>query len=563
MELLDEHFDVAFAAPDGIPKLRELILRLAMQGKLVPQDPNDLPVSELLRSIEAEKKRLVKECKIKARKTLSEITAGDEPYSLPNGWQWVRLGAIGNIFNGNSMSAAEKESKYGGVEGLPYIATKDVGYGFDPLDYDNGIYISSDEEKFRIARQGAVLICAEGGSAGKKCGLTDRDICFGNKLFANELYGQISSRFILYTYLSPDFHALFAAAMTGIIGGVSIGKFVEIPIPLPPLGEQSRIVAKVDKLMAQCDELENLRNESENKRLAAHAAAFSQLIDFTGNSSADDTWAFITKHFGDLYSVKENVTELRKAILQLAVMGKLVPQDLRDEPAIHLLKKIEEERSLLIQKGVIKFKKSGDIEKPVVLFDIPATWTWCCIQDISLKVTDGEHSTPRRSTTGYYLLSARNITNEGIKLDDVDFVEEEEYLRIRKRCNPEIGDVLISCSGSVGRVAVADSNEYVMVRSAALIKQSREHLNATYLANALKAPFAQLQIVQKSKTTAQSNLFLGKILEISIPLPSLSEQNRIVAKTNQLMALCDALEQRIAASIVKQTELLKTVMAQV
>lgn len=122
---------------------------------------------------------------------------------------------------------------------------------------------SPDEEKFRIAHQGAVLICAEGGSAGKKCGLTDRDICFGNKLFANELYGQIPSRFILYVYLSPAFRASFTAAMTGIIGGVSIAKFVEIPIPLPPLEEQHRIVAKVDQLMAQCDVLENLRIERE------------------------------------------------------------------------------------------------------------------------------------------------------------------------------------------------------------------------------------------------------------------------------------------------------------
>lgn len=250
MELLEQHFDTAFAAPDGIPKFRELILKLAMQGKLVPQDPNDSPASELIRTVGAEKKRLVKERKIKVPKTLPEVTASDEPYSLPLGWQWIRLGAIGNIFNGNSINASEKEAKYTGIEGLPYIATKDVGYGFDPLNYDNGICIPPDEEKFRIAHQGAVLICAEGGSAGKKCGLTDRDICFGNKLFANELYGHIPSRFILYVYLSPAFRASFAAAMTGIIGGVSIAKFVEIPIPLPPLEEQHRIVAKVDQLMA-------------------------------------------------------------------------------------------------------------------------------------------------------------------------------------------------------------------------------------------------------------------------------------------------------------------------
>src|SRR5690606_2822606 len=171
-ELLEKHFDTAFAAPNGIKKLRELILTLAMQGKLVPQDPNDQPASELLQEIEAEKQRLVKEGQIKKPKPLLQVTEKEKPYSLPQGWEWTRIGAIGNVFNGNSINAGEKESKYVGVEGLPYIATKDVGYGFEALDYNNGIYIPLDEEKFRVAHEGAVLICAEGGSAGKKCGLT-------------------------------------------------------------------------------------------------------------------------------------------------------------------------------------------------------------------------------------------------------------------------------------------------------------------------------------------------------------------------------------------------------
>ncbi|EQD25888.1 subunit S of type I restriction-modification system [mine drainage metagenome] len=177
-ELLEQYFDTAFTAPDGIKKLRELILTLAMQGKLVAQDRNDPPASQLLKEIDAEKKRLVKEGKIKAPKTLPEITLEEVPYALPQGWEWVRLGTIGNIFNGNSINAAEKDAKYAGAKGLPYIATKDVGYGLDPVDYENGIRIPVGEEKFRVAHQGAVLMCAEGGSAGKKCGLTDRDICF-------------------------------------------------------------------------------------------------------------------------------------------------------------------------------------------------------------------------------------------------------------------------------------------------------------------------------------------------------------------------------------------------
>ena len=422
MELLQQYFDTAFAAPDGIPKLRELILKLAMQGKLVPQDPNDSPASELIRTIEAEKKRLVKERKIKAPKTLPEVTASDEPYSLPHGWQWVRLGAMGNIFNGNSINASEKESKYAGVEGLPYIATKDVGYGFEPLDYDNGICIPPDEEKFRIAHQGAVLICAEGGSAGKKCGLTDRDICFGNKLFANELYGHIPSRFILYVYLSPAFRASFTAAMTGIIGGVSIAKFVEIPIPLPPLEEQHRIVAKVDQLIAQCDVLENLRIEREKKRLTTHAAALSQLLDTTGDRSADDAWAFITQHFGDLYSVKENVTELRKTILQLAVRGKLSDQTDEDGSATETLAKVaSERRRLKIQESPNPIRDA----KPLG-YEIPGHWEWHCLGDLLVSgPTNGfspravDYETPVRSLT----LSA---TTSGVfKGEHAKFIADE------------------------------------------------------------------------------------------------------------------------------------------
>ena len=262
MELLQQYFDTAFAAPDGIPKLRELILKACDAGKLVPQDPNDSPASELIRTIEAEKKRLVKERKIKAPKTLPEVTASDEPYSLPHGWQWVRLGAMGNIFNGNSINASEKNRNMPESR-VALHSNQGCRLRFRTAGLRQRHLHSPDEEKFRIAHQGAVLICAEGGSAGKKCGLTDRDICFGNKLFANELYGHIPSRFILYVYLSPAFRASFTAAMTGIIGGVSIAKFVEIPIPLPPLEEQHRIVAKVDQLIAQCDVLENLRIERE------------------------------------------------------------------------------------------------------------------------------------------------------------------------------------------------------------------------------------------------------------------------------------------------------------
>lgn len=564
MELLEQHFDTAFSAPYGIQKLRELILTLAMQGKLVTQHRSDAPTSQLLKEIEAEKKRLAKEGKIKAPKPLSEIASSDAPYALPQGWQWVRLGSVGNIFNGNSINASEKETKYAGAKGLPYIATKDVGYGFDTLDYENGICIPVGEDKFRLAHKGAVLICAEGGSAGKKCGLTERDICFGNKLFANELYGQIPSRFILYTYLSPVFRASFAAAMSGIIGGVSIAKFVEIPIPLPPLDEQHRIVAKIDQLMARCDALENLRNEREKKRLATHAAALSQLLDPTSNGSADDAWAFITQHFGDLYAAKENVTELRKAILQLAVMGKLVPQNPDDSPASELLKEIESEKKRLVKEGKIKAAKlPPETNVEGVPHELPAGWAWATLGEISLKVSDGFHHTPRKEVDGIKYISATHIYNGRIDWDSNLFVSEKEYLDLYKKVAQGFGDILIVNRGAgCGDAAIVDSNEKYCFQNAAIIGFDQTRLCGGYILRYLHSSRDHFlkRFIQGGAQPMLSNRLIATHL---IAIPPFAEQHRIVAKTNQLMSLCDMLELHIANATTKQSELLDALMVQV
>lgn len=565
MELLEQHFDTAFAAPDGIPRLRELILKLAMQGKLVPQDPNDTPASELLRSIEAEKKRLAKERKIKAPKTLTDITASDEPYSLPHGWQWVRLGAIGNIFNGNSINASEKESKYTGVEGLPYIATKDVGYGFDPLDYDNGIRIPLDEEKFRIAHQGAVLICAEGGSAGKKCGLTDRDICFGNKLFANELYGQIPSRFILYVYLSSAFRASFTAAMTGIIGGVSIAKFVEIPIPLPPLEEQNRIVNKIDELMTRCDELGRLRAQQEEKRLMVHAAAIRQLLTIADSEQHQRAQAFLAENFGELYTVKENVTELRKAILQLAVIGELVPQDPNDPPASELLKEIDTEKKRLVKEGKIKTPKPlPPVAVEEMLYQLPEGWAWARLQDV-LDVRDGTHDSPRDAvgTNTYPLVTSKNFVNGGIDFSTARQISAEDHFEIIKRSRVERLDILFSMiGGNIGNQVIVESEREFSIKNVALFKYYNKNLTNPYFIKRFMEYLA-IDLQQKAAGGAQPFVSLGFLRNLAIALPPQREQLRIVEKTDQLMEMCGELEERIDAALHAQTALLNAVMAQI
>lgn len=551
-KLLEEHFDTAFAAPDGITKLRDLILSLALQGKLLQQDPNDSPASELLKEIETEKKHLVKAGKIKKTKPLPKVQESDILYALPDSWIWTRLGNIGNIFNGNSINAREKQSKYAGVSGFPYIATKDVGYGFEPLDYKNGINIPESEPKFKVAHKGAVLICSEGGSAGKKCGITEEDICFGNKLYANEPFGGITSRFILYLYLSPVFRQSFSAAMTGIIGGVSTAKFLALPIPLPPLKEQQRIVAKVDQLMARCDELEKLRKEREEMRLAVHATAIRKLLDRPDRTA----WDFVQKNFGELYTVKENIAELRKAIHQLAVMGRLVPQDPNDPPASELLQQIDAEKQRLIKEKKIKKPKPLPPIKPEEIpYELPQGWEWVRFFDpntvkselVSARdYPDDNQIAPDsiEKDTGR-LLFHRTVAESGATGPNNRFYEGQIlYSKIR----PSLNKVVIApydglCSADMYPIICHADTEFM-------------------LKAILSEPFlAQVRLAENRVKMPKLNLeSLGQFV---IPLPPLPEQQRIVARIDQLMVLCDTLDQQIDAATHKQTELLNAVMAQV
>jgi len=268
MKLL-QHFKELTIRPKNAKELKGLILQLAIQGKLTAnwrtENPDIKSASVLLKEIRKERIQLIKEKKVRKGKPIQTIKKEEKYLEIPQNWNWIRLIEAGNIFNGNSVNKSIKAAKYEGLEeGLPYLGTKDINYGFEDLNYDNGVKIPFDEPKFKIAHNNTALICSEGGSAGKKCGITKEDICFGNKLFAVEQYGDIESVYILSIYKTPIFFDVFQSKMTGIIGGVSINSFGEIPIPLPPLEEQKEIVKVVETLFKEVEQLEQLTVELIN-----------------------------------------------------------------------------------------------------------------------------------------------------------------------------------------------------------------------------------------------------------------------------------------------------------
>ncbi|RXY96671.1 restriction endonuclease subunit S [Malacoplasma penetrans] len=255
LQTLDQKFKLS---------LKNSIFKYAIEGKLVKQNLNDEPASELVKKIYEEKQKLISEGKIKKDKNESYIFKDNNcyyekinngkpqnievPFEIPENWSWVRLKTISEIYNGNSISKEEKEKKYTKCSGYDYIGTKDINFDFS-INYDNGVYIPLNEKNFKIAPKNKILLCIEGGSAGKKIGITSKDVCFGNKLVCINDF--LSNNLYLFYFLqSYYFKNIFNQLTTGIIGGISIQNLKNIMIPLPPKRECEKIIKITHKIIS-------------------------------------------------------------------------------------------------------------------------------------------------------------------------------------------------------------------------------------------------------------------------------------------------------------------------
>lgn len=565
-DLLEQHFETAFAAPDGIAKLRELILTLAMQGKLVEQDPTDQPASELLKDIDAEKQRLVKAGKIKAPKPLPPIKPEEVPYQLPQGWEWVRLGEIGII---NPRNDADDLSKAGFVP-MPMIPE---GY-FEKHQFEERSWseIKKGYTHFADGDIGMAKItpCFENGKSCVFSGLPN-GIGAGTTelhIFRNS-FNSVESRFLLWYLKNPHYISKAAPKMTGSAGQkrVPTPYFTEQLFPLAPLPEQNRIVARIDQLMARCDALETLRKEREEKRLAVHAAAIQQLLSAPSGSA----WDFIQQHFGELYSVKANVAELRKAILQLAVMGRLVPQDPTDQPASELLKEIDAEKQRLVKAGKIKPHKPLPTIKPEeVPYQLPQGWEWVRLGNVALSSESGwspQCNSEPRTGNQWGVLKVSAVSWGAFNPN------ENKALPIlaqpRPECEVQSGDFLISRANTdelVARSVIVGNTPPCLMLSDKIVRFNlSSHVNKFFINHVNGANSSRAHYTKNASGTSSSmkNVSRETMSLLPVPLAPIAEQCRIVARIDQLMALCDTLEQKINDATDKQTELLNAVMAQV
>jgi len=541
--LLTDNLPLLAGAPNGIKKLRELILELAVRGKLVPQDPNDEPASELLKRIADEKARLVAEGKIKKQKPLPEVDEEALPFELPAGWKWSSLAQVAFV---NPRNAAADSLE------VSFVPMTFIGTGFDAQHEQEPRLWGEVKQGFTHFAEGDIGVakitpCFENSKAcvfsnllnGLGAGTTELHI-------VRPVSGTLDPRYVLAYLKSPQFLLVGETKMTGTAGQKRLPKdFVEEnPFPLPPLAEQHRIVAKVDELMALCDRLEARQTDADS----AHAQLVQALLEsLTQPRDAGDfaqSWQRLAEHFHTLFTTESSIDALKQTLLQLAVMGKLVAQDPSDEPASELLSRIAEEKARLISEEGLRTTAREDVPEAEHYFMLHAGWGACRLGNLA-RFIDYRGRTPTKTSSGIPLITAKNVRPGFISREPQEFIADTDYLSWMTRGFPRVGDMLFTTEAPMGNVAIIDIADRFALAQRVICFQLHELGTGPFLKLAMMSSGFQAQLSDAATGMTATGIKSSRLKEIPVPIPPLAEQHRIVAKVDQLMALCDQLKARL------------------
>ncbi|MLP07730.1 restriction endonuclease subunit S [Salmonella enterica subsp. enterica] len=523
----------------GIKKLRELILELAVHGKLVPQDPNDEPASVLLERIAAEKAELVKQGKIKKQKPLPEISEEEKPFELPVGWEWVRLGDIGETNIGLTYSPNNiKET------GTPVLRSSNIQNGI--LDFTDLVRVSGMEIKnSSYVEDGDLLICARNGSktlVGKNALINSlsEPMAFGAFM---AIFRCSYNNYVKIFLDSPSFRRNLDGVDTTTINQITQSNLKHTLIPFPPEIEQEKIKNTVFELISLCDQLEQHSLTS----LDAHQQLVETLLTtLTDSQNADElaeNWARISEHFDTLFTTEASIDALKQTILQLAVMGKLVPQDPNDEPASELLKRIAQEKAQLVKDGKMKKQKQlppiSDGEKP---FELPDGWEWCRLTDIGELARGKSKHRPRNDpalyTNGEYpLVQTGDVARSGGCIRTFSAMYNKVGLN-QSRLWPK-GTLCITIAANIADSGILEFDACFPDSVVGFTPYDKEIpvIYFHYFMITIKSSLEKF-----APSTAQKNINLDVLSQVFVPCPPLKEFLRIVGKTRMLLKQCEQIK---------------------
>ncbi len=516
-------------APNGIAELRELILQLAVKGKLATQDGNDIPASALIKDIAKERKTLIADGLIRKQKVLPTIEETEKQHLLPKGWEWARIGHLITLEYGKGLPAKDRNDE-----------------GDVPVYGSNGVVGKHDAF---IVDKPSIIVGRKGSSGALNIA---REACWPTDV----TYYVIPPRAIDLDYCFILLQSLRLDAFgKGIKPGLNRNEAYMLVVSLPPLEEQKRIVAKVDQLMALCDQLETQQKQKAQTRSVLNNAALDKLLTAQNSDEFNHHWQRIANNFCHLSDNLDNLTKLRGSILDLAVQGRIVEQDANEESASVLLERILKEKEKLVQDGVIKKQKDlSEVSDDEKLFDIPNGWEWIKF-GLSAEFINGDRSKnyPNKNEyvdEGVPWINTGHIEPNGyLTTKDMNYITRKKFDSLRSGKIQKADLVYCLRGATFGKTAFVEPyEEGAIASSLMIIRPYVKELN-TYIYRYLISPFGKRQLYRFDNGSAQPNLAANSVMLYAFPLPPLEEQKRIVARVDQLMALCDQLETKL-----KQTQ---------
>jgi type I restriction enzyme S subunit len=564
-----ENFELLADAPDSVQKLREMILLLAVQGKLMPQGREDEPAGVLLEKIKVIKERLAKEGKFRKSKFLPPIREDEKYFKLPTGWQWVRFDDI------CSYIQRGKGPKYIEKSDIPVVSQKCIQW--DGFKLDRAKFISPstlekyNEERFLIT--GDLLWNSTGtGTIGRVNVYVHEDNSY-DKIVADSHVTVIrpilmNSCFFYCWVASPIIQNEIEKMASGTTNQIelNLSTIKNYLVPLPPFEEQKRIVAKVDQLTALCDELEARQQNKDEQRTRLNNAAIDKLLTASTPEEFAQHWQRICDNFNLLYDVPETVGLLRQAILQMAVQGKLVAQDEGDEPAVVLLDRImAEKRRLVNEKKIKKDIAFEPISEEEIDFKLPIGWVLCRVGEFTTikggkRLPNGAALT--KVPTDHIYIRVSDMKNGAIDDNDLHYITDEVHEKI-KNYIIEKDDLYLTIVGStIGKLGIVPDKFHKMNLTENAARIIIYEIDKYFLNYSLNSHFIQNQFFNKTKQLGQPKLALNRIASTLFPLAPFEEQKRIVAKVEQLMALCDELEAGLVQAQTEGGELMEAVVHQ-
>lgn len=519
-------FEVLAEAPDGVKRLRGLVLQLAMRGRLVRQYPSEGRVAP----------------------SATPVGLDEAPFELPEGWQWLRLPEVADYAVGKTP--ATKEPRYWGASEIPWVSIGDMPDGGVVTSTARTVTADAAKEVFRRPPATAGTLLMSFKLTIGKMAILGVD-AYHNEAIISLAPNKRTSRDYLLRVL-PSM-ALGGESKDAIMGATLNGQsLARVLVPLPPLPEQHRIVARVDELMGLLDRLEAARTARDALRRAARDAALAALRDAEDSDAVEAAWGRIVGHTDALLTDPHDVEPLRHAVLQLAVRGRLVPQDLTDESAGRVLERLAKARGV----GVGTLVPMEDDEP--LLFPIPKGWTWTTVgalgQDGEQSVADGPFGSKLKSEhyvaePGFRVLRLGNVGRGVFKNADRSYISED-YGATLSAYHLRDGDILVASLGDPpGRACLVPKSVLPALNKADCFRvRPTNEVVGPFVTLALNAPFGAARSLALHRGDTRGRINLSHLRSMPVPLPPLNEQRRILAKVDNLMAICDDLEARLTAA---------------